>query len=104
MQATGTGEDVQTATVRDLLDHMLARTVDSLGAHAGVLVLPEPGTDVLVVDASVGLPPECVAPLCRIRPADEPADLVAEAIHRRQPVWVGSGEELAGRLPPGSAP
>ena len=51
-----------------------------------------------------GCPLECVAPLCRIRPADEPADLVAEAIHRRQPVWVGSGEELAGRLPPSAPP
>ncbi|MGW1161168.1 SpoIIE family protein phosphatase [Streptomyces sp. NPDC002513] len=88
----GRGEDVRTATVRDLLDHMLARTVDSLGAHAGALVLLDPGGDALTLDVSVGLPPEFMGPPRRIRVTDNPGDPVAEAIHRRQPVWTGSGD------------
>ncbi|MFB7757009.1 hypothetical protein ACFC18_46695 [Streptomyces sp. NPDC056121] len=43
------GEDLQPAAVHDLVDHMLARMVDSLGAHAGALILCEPGGDILAV-------------------------------------------------------
>ncbi|MGW2697081.1 SpoIIE family protein phosphatase [Streptomyces sp. NPDC001296] len=88
----GTGEDLRAATVQDLLDHMLARTVDSLGAHAGALVLLDPGAEVLAVDVTVGLPWEFVGPSCRIGVTDDPQDPVVEAIHLRQPVWTGSGD------------
>ncbi|MEV6025719.1 SpoIIE family protein phosphatase [Streptomyces sp. NPDC052036] len=88
----GTGEDLRTATVQDLLDHMLARTVDGLGARAGALVLLDPGADVLAVDVSVGLPWEFMGLPGRVRVTDDPGDPVVEAIHLRQPVWTGSGE------------
>ncbi|MGV9561474.1 SpoIIE family protein phosphatase [Streptomyces sp. NPDC003480] len=92
----GRSEDLRTATVQDLLDHMLARTVDSLGAHAGALVLLDPGAEVLALDVSVGLPPEFMGPPRRIAVTDAPGDPVAEAVRLRQPVWTGSGD---GRQP-----
>ena len=93
------GEELQPAAVQDLVDHMLARTVDSLGAHAGALVLLEPGGEVLTLDVSVGAPPELIGPLSRLQVATDAEDPLVEALHQRHLVWIRSGEELARRYP-----
>ncbi|WP_326608126.1 SpoIIE family protein phosphatase [Streptomyces sp. NBC_01800] len=93
------GEDLQPAAVRDLLDQIVARTVAGMGAYAGALFLLEPGGEVLVLDASFGMPTGFVSLLRRIRVAAVPEAPLAEAILQRHVVWVGSGEEFARRYP-----
>lgn len=66
------GEDLQPAAVRDLLDQIVARTVAGMGAYAGALFLLEPGGEVLVLDASFGMPTGFVSLLRRIRVAAVP--------------------------------
>ncbi|MEV6057445.1 SpoIIE family protein phosphatase [Streptomyces sp. NPDC052107] len=93
------GEELQPAAVQELLDQMVARTVAGMGAHAGALFLLEPGGEVLVLDASVGMPTGFVSLLRRLRVAVIGDSPLAEAILQRHPVWVGSGEEFARRYP-----
>ncbi|MGW3245598.1 GAF domain-containing protein [Streptomyces sp. NPDC001070] len=93
------GEDLQPAAVRDLLDQVVARTVVGMGVYAGALFLLEPGGEVLVLDASLGMPTGFGSLLRRIRVADVADGPLAEAILQRHVVWVESGEEFARRYP-----
>ncbi|MFI9612113.1 SpoIIE family protein phosphatase [Streptomyces sp. NPDC052023] len=93
------GEDLQPAAVQELLDQMVARTVAGTGAHAGALLLLEPGGEVLVLDASLGMPTGFVGLLRRMRVAAAAEGPLPEAIIQRHLVWVGSGEEFARRYP-----
>lgn len=92
-------EGPEPAAVQDLLDHLLVRTVDGLGAHAGALFLPEPGGEILALDVSVGMPPEFIAPLWRQRVTADDRDPVMEAMHQRHLVSIRSSEEAARRNP-----
>ncbi|MFG1807335.1 SpoIIE family protein phosphatase [Streptomyces sp. NPDC049040] len=94
----GNGEDLRSAAVRDLVDHMLARTVEAVGAHAGALFLLEPGGEILTLAVSAGMPLDFLGPLRRVRVAAGGGP-VAEALQERRPVWIGSGEEIARRYP-----
>ncbi|MCX5320191.1 SpoIIE family protein phosphatase [Streptomyces sp. NBC_00120] len=93
------GEDLQPAAVQDLLDQIVARTVAATGAHAGAFFLLEPGGEVLVLDATLGMPTGFVSLLRRIRVSAVTEGPLAEAILQRHLVWVGCGEEFAGRYP-----
>ncbi|MFI2207445.1 SpoIIE family protein phosphatase [Streptomyces sp. NPDC020192] len=93
------GKELQPAAVQELLDQIVARTVAGMGAHAGALFLLEPGGEVLVLDASVGMPTGFVSLLRRVQVAGVADSPLAEAILQRHPVWVDSGEEFARRYP-----
>ncbi|MFF4211809.1 SpoIIE family protein phosphatase [Streptomyces sp. NPDC001796] len=93
------GEDLHSAAVRELLDQTVARTVAGTGAHAGALFLLEPGGEVLVLDASLGMPTGFVGLLRRLRVTAVSDGPLAEAVLQQRPVWVGSGEEFARRYP-----
>ncbi|WP_030980318.1 SpoIIE family protein phosphatase [Streptomyces sp. NRRL S-1824] len=92
-------KDVQSAAVKELLDQIVARTVADMGAHAGAFFLLEPGGEVLVLDASLGMPTGFVGLLRRLRVAAVTDGPLAEAILQRHLVWVASGEEFARRFP-----
>ncbi|MFF1899691.1 SpoIIE family protein phosphatase [Streptomyces sp. NPDC058206] len=94
------GMDLQPAAVKELLDQIVARTVADTGAHAGAFFLLEPGGEVLVLDASLGMPTGFVGLLRRLRVAAAADGPLAEAILQRHLVWVASGEEFARRYPP----
>ena len=94
----GSGAGFQPAAVRDLVDQMLARTVDELGASAGALFLVEPGGEVLTLDVSAGMPFDFVGPLRRVRVAADGGP-IAEALHERRSMWMGTSQEVARRYP-----
>ncbi|WP_406502579.1 SpoIIE family protein phosphatase [Streptomyces sp. NBC_01602] len=93
------GKDLQPAAVQELLDQIVARTVAGTGAHAGAFFLLEPGGEILVLDASLGVPTGFVGLLRRLRVAAVTDGPLAEAILQRHLVWVASGEEFARRYP-----
>ncbi|MER5689535.1 SpoIIE family protein phosphatase [Streptomyces sp. NPDC002205] len=93
------GKDLQPAAVKELLDQIVVRTVAGTGAHAGAFFLLEPGGEVLVLDASLGMPTGFVGLLRRLRVAAAADGPLAEAILQRHLVWVASGEEFARRYP-----
>ncbi|MER5916087.1 GAF domain-containing protein [Streptomyces sp. NPDC001982] len=93
------GEDLQPGAVQELLDQIVARTVAGMGAHAGAFFRLEPGGEVLVLDASLGMPTGFVGLLRRLRVAAAADGPLAEAILQRHLVWVASGEEFARRYP-----
>ncbi|MFF2148335.1 SpoIIE family protein phosphatase [Kitasatospora sp. NPDC058190] len=86
-------------TVQDLLDRTLSRTVKSLGASAGAIVLLEPDGEVLTLEAIAGVPPEFLRPLRHVRLTTATPDPIIEAVRERHLVWVSSGEDLARRYP-----
>jgi len=98
-QRMASGKDLQPAAVQELLDQIVARTVAGMGAHAGALFLLEPGGEVLVLDASLGMPTGFVSLLRRIRVAAIADGPLVDAILQRRLVWVGSGDEFARRYP-----
>ncbi|MEU8029243.1 SpoIIE family protein phosphatase [Streptomyces sp. NPDC049099] len=89
----------QEAIVRNLLDQVLVRALEGLGAHTGTIFLRDPAGEILDMEVSVGLPPEFVGPLRRLRLAGTASDPVVEAVRERHLVWVRSGEDLARRYP-----
>ncbi|MER6997155.1 SpoIIE family protein phosphatase [Streptomyces sp. NPDC000410] len=81
----------------ELLAPLLRPAVRETGASASLLYLLPPGEQVLRLAATTGVPPKTAAPWERVALA-APFP-VADAVRRRQLVWLGSQTELARRYP-----
>ncbi|MCQ4080956.1 SpoIIE family protein phosphatase [Streptomyces sp. RB6PN25] len=82
---------------RTELDSLLERAVRDTGVHAGAVFLPASDGQALLLEATVGLPAEYLAPWFGVA-LSSPVP-VAEAVREQRAVWLGDSQEFARRYP-----
>ncbi|MGW7641960.1 SpoIIE family protein phosphatase [Streptomyces decoyicus] len=94
-QPVGPGSESDSGVAR--LDALTADVVRDTGASIGLLFLLPPGEEVLRLALVSGVSRQLAAPWARV-PMDASTP-VADAIHERRLIWLGSQEEMARRYP-----